>query len=210
MLPGTTKTELPRGVMLTALAVVGAAYFTPGIFVDGVSLRPAFRAFGSPEIPQEQMIRVRVGLSGDKTETLPGNISAAEATQKLHAMAAGLVPGHDAIVYGSSSTPTTATVDSLLQVGTTLGSILPPGTEEIQLVAGSPRLFEEMPADGRWNPAEVQLLQQEDIREVRFEIRHPALALKNDIREVLRISTDDLIEDRYATAAKKKYNRTYR
>ncbi|CAD7945357.1 unnamed protein product, partial [Amoebophrya sp. A120] len=29
---------------------------------------------------------------------------------------------------------------------------------------------------------------------------------RHDIREVLRISTDDLIEDRYATAAKKKYN----
>ncbi|CAD7955220.1 unnamed protein product [Amoebophrya sp. A120] len=194
MLLVTTKTHLPRGVMLTALAVVGAAYFAPGL-VDGVGLRPALRTFSTEDSHE---ILVLVGL-GDKTETLPGNTSAAEAAQKLHDMAAGLalVPANDAITYGL----TTVTVDSLLQdPDRTVGTILPTGTAMIRLLPGGPLLFEEMPANGLWKPAEVR---QEGTWAVPSDKESEVEFI---IRTVLGISTDDLIKDRYAAAARKKYN----
>ncbi|CAD7965325.1 unnamed protein product, partial [Amoebophrya sp. A120] len=134
---------------------------------------------------------------GSKLKTLLRSLDASTAAQKLHHWASGLVPAKDKIVYGcNSSTCETVTVDSLLQGrmrNEKLGTILPPGIEEIQLVAGSPYLLEEMPGehssipevDGEWSFRTSQMRQ---------------------IREALGINAEDLNEDRYAAVARKKYN----
>ncbi|CAD7965742.1 unnamed protein product [Amoebophrya sp. A120] len=187
----TTKNKASGGhVMLSALAVLGAAYSAPGL-VNGAGLRPAGATSNSEDPPA---IRVYLGLGGSVGGTLPRRLDASTAARMLHDMASGLalVPANDKIVYNGLACQT-QTVDSLLQGrAEDLGTILPPGTEEINLFAGMPDLLEEMPAEGASLGLPVDGAMDDE-------------GQLEQICEVLQINAEDLLEDRYAARARKKH-----